>query len=363
MRKTLIAASLAAMGLSFSALAGNKDVQVSIDMPVAQSANQDVVVNVTFSNQGHGAAKILKWYTPMSDLGVEEHMFKVSRNGEKVPYLGAHYKRPAPQSKDFYILKSGDSITVPVELSQVYDLSEGGEYSIQYDIESFNLFENNGKGKGNNKQSWGSLESNTVFTYIEAKAGGNGGGKGGKGGNDGGGDGGTGDGSVSFTGRCSNSDQSAILSALGSAATMANDSVAYLNTGSAGPRYTTWFGDYTSSRYNTVAGNFDAIKNAIDTKPLTFDCSCNQNYFAYVYPTQPYKIYLCKAFWSARETGTDSRAGTIIHEMSHFNVVAGTDDLAYGQTNAKNLANSNPSKAIQNADSHEYFAENTPKQN
>jgi peptidyl-Lys metalloendopeptidase len=49
--------------------------------------------------------------------------------------------------------------------------------------------------------------------------------------------------------------------------------------------------------------------------------------------------------------------------MSHFTVVAGTSDYAYGQTAAKRLATSNPKKAINNADSHEYFAENTPAQN
>lgn len=32
-----------------------------------------------------------------------------------------------------------------------------------------------------------------------------------------------------------------------------------------------------------------------------------RNYFAYVYPTQPYKIYLCKVFWQAGMTGTDSK--------------------------------------------------------
>ncbi len=61
-------------------------------------------------------------------------------------------------------------------------------------------------------------------------------------------------------------------------------------------------------------------------------------------------------------TGTDSKAGTLVHEMSHFNVVASTDDVVYGQTGAKNLAFSNPEDAIRNADSHEYFAENTPIQ-
>jgi peptidyl-Lys metalloendopeptidase len=46
--------------------------------------------------------------------------------------------------------------------------------------------------------------------------------------------------------------------------------------------------------------------------------------------------------------------------MSHFTVVASTNDYVYGQTGAKNLAISDPSKAINNADNHEYFAENTP---
>ena len=46
--------------------------------------------------------------------------------------------------------------------------------------------------------------------------------------------------------------------------------------------------------------------------------------------------------------------------MSHFTIVAGTDDWVYGQTGAKNLAISNPDNAVDNADSHEYFSENTP---
>ena len=41
-------------------------------------------------------------------------------------------------------------------------------------------------------------------------------------------------------------------------------------------------------------------------------------------------------------------------------MIAGTDDYAYGQTAAKQLAISNAAQARFNADSHEYFAENTP---
>ena len=76
---------------------------------------------------------------------------------------------------------------------------------------------------------------------------------------------------------------------------------------------------------------------------------------------------------AAPPTGTDSRAGTLIHEMSHFVVVADTNDWVYGQTGAHNLAGSNPNRTsgnravlpivVGNADSHEYFAENTPTRN
>ena len=69
-------------------------------------------------------------------------------------------------------------------------------------------------------------------------------------------------------------------------------------------------------------------------------------------------------------TGTDSKAGTLIHEMSHFDIVANTDDHVYGQAAAHNLALTNPNQTSGNdflsprvdgnADSHEYFAENTP---
>jgi len=50
----------------------------------------------------------------------------------------------------------------------------------------------------------------------------------------------------------------------------------------------------------------------------------------------------------------------VIHELSHFNAVAGTKDHAYGIENTKALAISSPGYAVLNADSYEYFAENTP---
>ena len=89
----------------------------------------------------------------------------------------------------------------------------------------------------------------------------------------------------------------------------------------------------------------------------------NASAYAYVYPYPPYLIHLGNAFWAAPTAGTDSKGGTIVHEMSHFTVNGGTAGNAYGQAAAKNLARTNPTKAVANADNHEYFAENTPFQN
>lgn len=323
------------------------------------TAAEDIKVQVTLTNEEAVPVRVLKWYTPAE--GVEEALFKVSINGVETDYLGAHYKRPAAQAKDYIQLKSGESVSYDVEISSLYDLSKTGQYEISYHAESYTLFTNNpGQDKKLARLGITGISSAPVSFYLEAKQG-------------------SvvtaakpGDGSVptaagvSFTGRCSNTQQTSILAGLSAAKTMSAGAKNYLATyatPSSSVRYKTWFGNYDAGRWSTVRTNFNNIDSALNTQPLTFDCSCKKSYFAYVYPTQPYKVYLCNAFWSAPTSGTDSKGGTIVHEMSHFNVVAGTDDLAYGQSAAKSLAISDPTKAIQNADSHEYFAENTPVQN
>ncbi len=351
--KKVILPIIATFAFTANAAKPQLDAELSISESYVDGGNVYATLKIT--NNGKGPKKLLKWYTNLD----EQHIFHVSRDGKKVAYQGPHYKRPAPTDKDFIKLTPGQTLEKTFELSSLYDMTETGSYSITYDVHSFHLFGNKGQAKKAERNGVEVLESNTVNFFMEglAKRGGNGGGgKPDKGGSDGCADG------TCFTGRCDNTQKNQILSALGAADDMANNSVAYLN-GNIGQRYESWFGTPTNSRVNTARANFDAINDAIDTKELTFDCSCKQSYFAYVYSNQPYKIYLCRAFWNARETGTDSRAGTIIHELSHFNIIAGTDDHVYGQSGARSLANSNPSQALDNADNHEYFAENTPYEN
>jgi Lysine-specific metallo-endopeptidase/Bacteriophage T4 gp5 C-terminal trimerisation domain len=82
------------------------------------------------------------------------------------------------------------------------------------------------------------------------------------------------------------------------------------------------------------------------------------NRFACVYPTdKSHAVYIDKAFDAAPATGQDSAAGTLSHEMSHFNDIGGTKDYIYGTVNAKALATTDSAKALDNADNFEYYLE------
>ena len=160
----------------------------------------------------------------------------------------------------------------------------------------------------------------------------------------------------SFVG-CSTSRQNDLTQATGGAESISGKALNYFNAGTNDTNYTTWFGTYNATRYNTVKSHYTNIKGAFTNQNVTYHCDCTDSAYAYVFKNQPYNIHLCNAFWSAPQLGIDSKAGTLVHEMSHFTIVADTDDWAYGQSACRSLATSSPSRAVDNADSHEYFAE------
>jgi len=302
---------------------------------------------VTFTNVSSQPVRLLRWYVPGTE-GVKAGLFEVSRDGEAVEYIGPHVKRLAPRAEDFVTLAPGESLTGAAPLTGVYDLSESGTYSVRFAAQEINPH-NVGLTRAAN------LDSNRVSLWIEGRAnpepelqaqG-------------------VMEQRVTAASNCTSTRASQIVTAYNSAKTYASRASSYLNGISSGTtRYTTWFGAYSSTRLKTARSHFTAINSQLANKSIVVDCGCTDSgTYAYVYRTQPYKIYVCGAFWGAPNTGTDSKAGTLIHEMSHFNVVASTEDHAYGQSAAKSLARSNPTKALDNADNHEYFAENNPVQN
>jgi peptidyl-Lys metalloendopeptidase len=312
-----------------------QDIQLALSLDQSSyAANQGVFATVSVTNTARHPVKVLNWVMPQEEL--EEAIFKVEGTNGRAEWIGPHYKRPPARGEDFETLAAGATVSRVVDLQQFYDLTASGEYAIAVEIDAGIL--HGGKGK---------ISSNTVVAHIEGRAF----------------EPGDLSAGLTYSGRCSLSQQDLISQAVSAATNMSHGALNYLQGGTVGPRYTTWFGAYTASRYSTATSHFVSITDAFDTKNINVDCKCKKNYYAYVYPTQPYNIYVCRAFWNAPMTGTDSKGGTLIHEMSHFNVTAGTDDVVYGQSGCKSLAISDPNGALNNADSHEYFSENTPFQN
>ncbi|KAF8600383.1 peptidyl-Lys metalloendopeptidase [Ceratobasidium sp. AG-I] len=250
----------------------------------------------------------------------------------------------------FTVLAPGQSVEITHNLAGVYNFTSAGEGAYTFGAANiFNYVDATGAlktieaaSKSHEFKLAGKLAVDSGYTNSLSKR------------------------TVTYTG-CTSTQQSQVSAA----ATASNTYVANVNSYLAGissgtTRYTTWFGAYTAARLSTVKSHYTAI--GTDATSTNYDCTACKtesgidydSTYAYVNPGSPGKIYLCGVFWSAPVTGTDSRAGTIVHENSHFTVNGGTDDHVYGQTSAKALAKSNPTQAIDNADNHEYFAENNP---
>ncbi|NTX11647.1 peptidase M35 [Myxococcus sp. CA056] len=320
------------------------DVAVKLSTPrQSLAAREGVSVTVTLTNVSKDTVRLLKWHTPTE--GLKEDLFAITVDGAAVEYQGRHYKWATPVESDFLRMAAGESVSYTVDLGETYDFSRTGNYSLRYDSDAHDSTVGH--------EGISQLRSDSLNLFVEGRPF-----------VDVGADQ---DGTVSSmalsTANCTAARTTQVTTAFANAKTMSTNSINYLVNG-VPPylRYTTWFGTYSAANKTIVQNHFNAILSGFNNQSVIVDCGCTDSAYAYVYKNRPYRIYVCNAFWPAPATGTDSKAGTLIHEISHFTVVADTDDHAYGQSACKNLANSSPTNARDNADSHEYFAENTPAQ-
>ena len=314
-------------------------VQLSSDKEYKSSGK----ILVTLKNNSQNSVKILKWNTPL-EKNINANIFTIRGQKNEITYIGRHVKKVQPTQKDFTLFEAGEERQIWVDLPLYYNMIQEGNYTISYNS-PFIILKDNDKHKLIRKEFYKKSPLTISFIpsvkkVIERKI------------------------DANFVG-CSQDNINTLNKSHIEAikiAKKASDAMNSASQNTTAPRYTTWFGDATSSRQSKVTSHFEKIYNALDTKQLKFDCStCNEDgVYGYVYTNQPYQVYLCGAFWSANINGTDSQAGTLIHELSHFIIIAGTDDHVYGQYDAKNLAKTNPDSAVDNADNHEYFAEDTP---
>ena len=363
----LASALVAATGAALAARTGSTAAlpnPLRISMLADSSGAQAFMGTVQFRVR-NSSAQILKVpYWQLPGASQESQLFQVFRNGKAAQYLGPMIKRPAPTEADMVTFQPYETKLISVDLGQSYDLGQTGDYTVSFVSVLDGAKTGNGRRLSGPNGRMATLQSVPLKLWVDAdsslqslkggrvSANGKGGG------------GGTLVNGVTYV-SCSSTQITDAAAGVAQARLYSENAKGYLAGNNQGPRYTTWMGAYTSSNYATVNQHFIAIDTALDQNDgkLTINCSCHKSYYAFVYPTQPYEINVCNAFWTAPTAGTDSKGGTLIHETSHFNVVASTNDWVYGQAGAKNLAITDPAKAIDNADSHEYVAENTPFQN
>ncbi|HEY0782087.1 MAG TPA: M35 family metallo-endopeptidase [Thermoanaerobaculia bacterium] len=329
---------------------------------------EPVTLRFTLTNPTAETLQVLKWHTPLE--GFKSDLLRVERDGRRVRYIGPLLKRGQPRPQDYVTLAAGQSVKAELDLAKGYDLSAPGHYTVQLDtqlldarpgaqpprdnrqlqarpLRSAPAAVDLAQGRGNPPPAAAAPAAPPVKPKsgkVQAKQ-------------------------ANYQ-NCSDSQKPDLDDALNKAAQIAAGADLALAVTpdakrSAAPRYKTWFGAYTTSRYSLVQTQFDKIQDALANQQITFDCDCSDGdsgTWAYVFPNQPYVIHLCPMFWASALEGTDSRSGTLVHESSHFYVVASTNDHQYGQSACKTLASTDPDSAIDNADSHEYFAENNPAQ-
>jgi len=308
------------------------------------------------------------WGTPLDKSNdiLRADMFKVvAESGASATYTGIVDKR-RPTLSDFVTLHPGQTVQARVNLLKGYWFPQQGPYTISLtsylrafigEVELESVIEN---GLENfeiydlmssesivinilditPEPSWGPIYNETLL------------------------------GAVTVNANCDSTRANTIRTADTHAGTLISRVRTYLGRGcqSTG-NFVTWMGVCDNTRFNTVTSNFNSI-NSRWGNGYRVDCagsSCSANTYAYVFPSDStYTVYVCGAFWNARAHNCassalyDTQSGTIIHEISHFSNVAATSDIAYGTTNCQNLAKSNPSQAVRNADSHEYLAESCP---
>jgi peptidyl-Lys metalloendopeptidase len=306
-------------------------------------------VVVAVQNTGDTTLKLLN--DPNGPLSIlPTHTFKVTNTDGGKPDFNGIIAKYVPEvvvnngvSSTFTVLKPGESTEVTHDLSEAYDFKSSGHggYALQANKHFLHVNDNKtivpitATGKPYKFSLSGKLSVLKGHKSHSRRA---------------------------TYNSCSYSQRTALDKAATNGNAYAQEAYKYtLGHTSGTPRYTTWFGAYTTTRHNTVVNHYYNIQSHSFTQ-YTFDCSCKDaGVYAYVYPNDFGKVYLCGAYWSAPATGKDSQAGTLIHESSHFSINGGTYDYVYGQSGCKSLAQSNPDEAVNNADCHEYFCENTSK--
>ena len=90
---------------------------------------QSMEVLFYLTNGTDNPITVLPWGTPLEQQMTADR-FEISLSGNGIPYSGPVVKRPAPSEDHYLTLEAGEKRETVVDLSQVYDVSASGEYTV-----------------------------------------------------------------------------------------------------------------------------------------------------------------------------------------------------------------------------------------
>ena len=327
-------------------------------------------------NNGKQTYSVLKWSTPLEE--VISDCLTVTRDGKKLEYDGIYRKRSNPGPDQFLTVGAGQTLSSTFQVSDAFDMTKAGVYSIAVDT-YLRYVVGSASSKPDIKRkirhvylsspgvifqivgrssSKGTLGQKARFFESKKQTKLNGIING------------------TFGGEISRKDvlpprfyRPCILSLFSPQsefqitqhATEQAQNNAYKSITSflADPQtkitnVNTWFG---VNQLNKVVTKLQTMKDVLEKETITYSfCGlfCRKSTYAYCYRNSR-KIYLCKSYKKAPDTGLDSKMGILTHELSH--AILSTRDLEYFFNPCKFLAFKAPHEAINNANNFEYFVE------
>jgi len=104
--------------------------RASLDILSQVPSGENVPLQFTLVNESDARLYLLRWYTPLE--GIAGEILIVKYDGKLLPYRGILATRVPPTPDDYVALDAGASVSVVVDLSEGYDLSEPGEYTVKF---------------------------------------------------------------------------------------------------------------------------------------------------------------------------------------------------------------------------------------
>ena len=102
----------------------------TLEMDETYPVGEAVNLHFELHNQTDRPLYVLTWYTPLE--GIAGDIFKVTRDGEELPYQGALAKRGDPTREEYIAIEPGGATFAEVDLRTGYDLSTPGFYQVQF---------------------------------------------------------------------------------------------------------------------------------------------------------------------------------------------------------------------------------------